>query len=384
MKFFFVDCTLGRSWNKRKMLLTAALESGAKGALVLEKDLEKAAKLGTIKLIVDAGEDPKSSLEKGATALLVGRDGEGDATLDLPSDLMDSVDLGRLKKLKNTGTDLCGYVEIHSKKHERLAALEAKATDSVIVVGKDWTVIPLENLIAELQKEDVEVIAGVRDLEEARLALETLEKGSDGVLLQTDGINEIKKVSELIQKSGEKLTLKKATIKTLKPVGMGDRVCVDTASLLNVGEGMLIGSQANGLFMVHSESIETEYVAARPFRVNAGAVHAYVLAPDKKTNYLSEVKAGDEVLAVDTEGNVRSVIVGRVKIEKRPLILVEAECDGKIYKTLLQNAETIMLVAGSGKPISISKLKEGDEVLIFLKEIGRHFGMEVEESIIER
>ncbi|MFQ5975317.1 MAG: 3-dehydroquinate synthase II [Candidatus Hydrothermarchaeales archaeon] len=384
MKFFFIDCTLGKSWNDRKMLLTAGLESGAKGALVLENDLEKAVKLGTISLIVDAGENPENQLETGATALLVGKKSEGDASSELPDELQDSVDLGRLKKLKDTTTNLWGYVEIHSKKHERLAALEAKVADSVIVVGKDWTVIPLENLIAELQKEDVEVIAGVRDLEEAKLALETLESGSDGVLLQTDDINEIKKVSEFIQKSGEKLTLKKATVKRLKPVGMGDRVCVDTASLLNVGEGMLIGSQANGLFMVHSESLETEYVSARPFRVNAGAVHAYVLAPDKKTNYLSEVKAGDEVLAVDTEGNARSVVVGRVKIEKRPLILVEAECDGNIYKTLLQNAETIMLVTGGGKPISISKLTEGDEILIFVKEIGRHFGMEVEESIIER
>ncbi len=384
MKFFIADCTMGESWSDRKIILTAALESGAKGALVLEEDLEKAAKLGNIDLITAAGDDPEQVLEKGATTLLVGRGGEGDTTQDLPEELRDSQDHAKLKKLKKTGARLCGFVEIHSKKHERLAALEAKTADSVIVVGKDWTIIPLENLIAELQKEDVEVIAGVRNLEDAKLALETLETGSDGVLLQTNDINQIKKVSELIQKTSEKLTLKKAVIKTLKPVGMGDRVCVDTASLLNVGEGMLIGSQANGLFMVHSESIETEYVSARPFRVNAGAVHAYVLAPEGKTNYLSEVKAGDEVLAVDRDGNARTVIVGRVKIEKRPLILVEAESDGTIFKTLLQNAETIMLITGSGKPVSISKLKVGDEILIYVKEIGRHFGMEVEESIIER
>lgn len=383
MKFFIVDCTIGKTWNDRKMLLTAALESGAKGAIVLEEDLEKASKLGTIDLITSAGDNPETVVSKGATTLMIGKNSEGDTTIDLPDDLQDSKDLKLLKKAK-TLARTTGYVEIHSKKHERLAALEAKTADTVIVVGKDWTIIPLENLIAELQKKDVEVIAGARNHEEARLALETLETGSDGVLLQTNDINEIKKVSELIQKTGKKLTLKKATIKTLKPVGMGDRVCVDTASLLDVGEGMLIGSQANGLFMVHSESIETEYVAARPFRVNAGAVHAYVLGPEEKTNYLSEINAGDEVLAIDREGNTRTVIVGRVKIEKRPLILVEAEAEGRIFKTLLQNAETIMLVSGDGTPTSISKLKVGDEILIYVKEIGRHFGMEVEESIIER
>lgn len=37
------------------------------------------------------------------------------------------------------------------------------------------------------------------------------------------------------------------------PVGMGDRVCVDLCSLLRPGEGMLVGSFARALFLVHSE-----------------------------------------------------------------------------------------------------------------------------------
>jgi 3-dehydroquinate synthase II len=258
------------------------------------------------------------------------------------------------------------------------------SADYVVVVGKDWTVIPLENLIAELQKEEVKVIAGVKDAEEAKLAFETLEVGVGGVLLETSDINQIKRASELTQKGMDKLELHAAKITKLKQVGMGDRVCVDTASLLKVGEGMLLGSQGEGLFLIHSETLESEYVASRPFRVNAGAVHAYILAPDGKTRYLSEISAGNEVMAVDAKGNTRSVIVGRVKIEKRPLILVEAECGGMTYKTLLQNAETINLVGIGGKPISIAKLKTGNEVMLYVKMVGRHFGMEVEESIIER
>lgn len=374
MKFFWADAAAG-SWNERKRIITTALESGAKGVVVRPEDAERAAKLGNIALITEG--------EKG-NVVLIGKNSEGDGTLELPEELAKSIDISRIKELKKKGIKTCGYVEIRSKQHERLAALEAKAADFIVVVGKDWKVIPLENLIAELQKEKVEVIAGVKSSEEAKLALETLEVGVDGVLLQSNDVNEIKKVSQLCSRISEKLVLKAAKVKTLKPLSMGDRVCIDTASLLSVGEGMLIGSQANGLFLIHSETLETEYVASRPFRVNAGAVHAYVLTPDKKTKYLSELKTGDEVLAVDKNGSVRSVVVGRVKIEKRPLMLVEAECERKIYKTLLQNAETIMLVGKDGKPLSISKLKVGDEVLIYRKEVGRHFGMEVEESIIER
>lgn len=375
MKFFWVDCTGGSTWEDKKSLITAALESGTAGVVVEDEDLEKAEKLGNIPLATFG--------EKGEIAI-VGIPGEGDGTEDLPRVLEESKDLKKLRELKERGNKVAAYVEIAGKKYERLAALEAGNADYVIVVGKDWKVIPLENLIAELQKGDVKVMAGVRDADEAKLAFETLEVGVDGVLLSTEDVNQIKKVAELTELGAERLKLVTARITSLKQVGMGDRVCVDAASLLEKGEGMLIGSQGAGLFLVHSETLESEYVASRPFRVNAGAVHAYILAPDGKTRYLSELGAGDEVLAVNSSGETRRVVVGRVKIERRPLILIEAEHDGRVYKTLLQNAETINLVAKDGSPISVTKLKVGDEVLLYAKTIGRHFGMEVEESIIER
>jgi 3-dehydroquinate synthase II len=77
--------------------------------------------------------------------------------------------------------------------------------------------------------------------------------------------------------------------------------------------------------------------------------------------------------------------VGRVKIELRPLILVEAEVEGKKIKTILQNAETIRLVTAKGsKPVT--ELKAGDEVLAHITTSeGRHFGVAVpDETVIER
>ena len=375
-KFFWVE-PIGKTWTERKKITTTALESGASGILLPASDIEKAAKLGDINIVVDA-----KSVKKGARTLLVGLNGDGQSK-ELPKKLDNSTDLKKLRELKKKKLQTCGYVEIHSKAHERLAALEAKTADSVIIVGADWTIIPMENLIAELQKTKSRIIAGVKNAKEAKVAFETLEVGTDGVLLQTKNINEIKRTAKLLESAG-KLPLAVAKVSKIKPLSMGDRVCIDTASLLKVGEGMLIGSQANGLFLVHSETLETEYVSARPFRVNAGAVHAYVLAPNMKTKYLSELKAGDEVLTIDKKGNTRSVVVGRVKIEKRPLMLLEAKIGRNVYKTLLQNAETITLLKKTGKPVSIAKLKKGDEIYIHTKDAARHFGMEVEESIIEK
>jgi 3-dehydroquinate synthase II len=255
----------------------------------------------------------------------------------------------------------------------------------LILLGSDWKVIPLENIIADLQKEKVKLIAAVSDYDEAKLALETLEHGTDGILLFPRDISQIKKVADLIEKiQQETYQLLPANITRVEPVGTGDRVCVDTCSMMQLGEGMLIGSYSQGLFLVHSESLESEYVASRPFRVNAGPVHAYVMTPGNKTKYLSELETGDEVLTVDQEGNTRTAIVGRVKIEKRPLMLVEAEYEGVVLRTLLQNAETIRLVGEDGNPISVADLKVGDKIMVYLDPNARHFGMAIEESIIEK
>jgi hypothetical protein len=68
------------------------------------------------------------------------------------------------------------------------------------------------------------------------------------------------------------LPLVHATVTRVAPVGMADRVCVDVASMLAPGEGMLVGSFSRALFLVHSECMESAYINSRPFRVNAGAV----------------------------------------------------------------------------------------------------------------
>jgi 3-dehydroquinate synthase II len=363
------------SWEENKPRVTTGLESGADCILLNPEDVTKVKELANIRTAAPGGE---------ADIIVVGKSSEGDGTKKLPPDASNSLDIAEAQRLAREGKTVAGYVVIKNKKYEQFAVELGKSCDYLVVIGTDWKVIPLENLIAGLQKLDVEIIAGVRNAEEAKLALETLEHGSDGVFVDTDDISEIKKIVAVRDRSGmEKIPLVKARITKVKPVGMGDRVCVDTASLMVPGEGMLIGSQSNGLFFVHSESEESPYVAARPFRVNAGAVHAYIRVGEK-TRYLSELASGDEVMTINSEGETRPAVVGRVKIERRPLMLVEAEVDGTRIKTLLQNAETIKLVGDSGKPMPVTALKEGDEVLVYFEKAARHFGIKIEETIIEK
>ncbi len=270
--------------------------------------------------------------------------------------------------------------EVRSGEDQEKAIELAEVKGRVFLDFENWKIIPLENIVAMKRKGKVIVL--VRNLDEAKTVLHTLERGADGILVEARSRDELAKFVDLLRGAG-KVNLVEAVVRRIVPLGVGDRVCVDTITLMSRGEGMLVGNKAGFLFLVASESEDSEYVSSRPFRVNAGSVNAYVKVGDK-TKYLSELKAGDRVEIVKFDGSTRESYVGRVKIEKRPMVLVEAEFNGIVGSVILQNAETIKLVSKDGSHVSVSELKEGDEVLVWIGEKARHFGVEVEEFIIER
>ncbi len=314
-----------------------------------------------------------SALESGAEAVVLA-DGKSETVREF----------GKIKTVEKNGDIKPGidveFIDIAGKADEDKAA-KVPGNKIVVLAMLDWTIIPIENLLARRGKN---IMVQVETSAQAKLMVEILEKGVDGVVLSTTDINEIKKTAEIIHGISEKISLVTATITACKQLGMGDRCCLDTCTQMGLGEGMLIGNTASGFFLVHSESIDNPYVASRPFRVNAGAVHAYTLAPGGKTKYLADLKAGDEVLLVDFQGKSQTAYLGRNKIEKRPMMLIEGESQGMPISLVMQNAETIRLVSPDGKAISVTALKPGDKVLGHIEKAGRHFGVQVDETLIER
>ena len=357
-KEFWVDL---RSWNKEYAV--TAIESGADRLVLDVGSLDAAKRLGRIKAVISQGS--MSSEPSSAT----GECGKSDE-LVIGKDVFE--------------------VEITDKKSEN-DAVKLSKKGYVVVKTTDWNVIPLENLAAQSEM----IIAAVSDAREAAMALGVLEKGVSGIMLKPSSASVISGVAKLMKENSGSVELTRFKVKSVEPVGMGDRVCVDTCSLLKDGEGMMIGSSSSAFLLVHAETLENPYVAPRPFRVNAGAVHAYAVMADGRTKYLAEVKAGDSVLIADSQGKTSEATVGRVKIERRPMLLVTAVSvgdgdgnatgnGGKEISAILQNAETIRLVSGDKKPVSVVDLKEGDIILGRVEEGGRHFGYAVKETILEK
>lgn len=313
-----------------------------------------------------------AALEAGADALVLN-----------PGDSARARALGRVTTVAEDGDLAPGRdvlaMDIDSKAGEERAA-RAPREAILLLRMRDWTIIPLENLLAQRERLMVEV----RNADEARTMLGVLEKGVDGVVIAGADPAAARRIIALVHDCAPPVELQKAVITRIQPSGMGDRVCIDTCSRMGTGEGMLVGNTSSAFFLVHAETLENPYVAARPFRVNAGPVHAYLLRPENRTAYLSDLRTGDAVLIVNARGAGRVAHIGRCKVEARPMLLVFAEVANQEVSVYLQNAETINLTQPDGQPISVARLQPGQEVLVHLETGGRHFGMPIRETLSEK
>lgn len=314
-----------------------------------------------------------AALESGADAVIV------------PPDRVERVrELGRIQTVSENGDlqwdrdVIC--MDVHGPQDEERAVQESRER-RVVLRTQDWRIIPLENLVAR----GARVMVEVESRDEAQTALGILEKGVAGLILTGQEPARIRDLLGLLRSGRDALELSPFRVERVVPVGLGDRVCIDTCTLMKPGQGGLVGSSSRGLFLMHAETLENPYVSPRPFRVNAGAVHAYALGLEGRTCYLSELRAGDVISGVDPSGAILPLLVGRVKIERRPMLLIEAETLHGTVSTVCQNAETIRMVrAGNGEAVSVVALNPGDEVLGLAEEGGRHFGHAIQETILER
>jgi len=299
-------------------------------------------------------------------------------------DILVTSDITTVYASKEKGIPVALQISVQDKNDlDGISRVLNAGPDYLLIDCPNWKIIPLENLIAETNGRS-KILARTRNFEESRTALSILEQGTDGISLTPDHSSDIIRTRDLILGEAEPISLSPAKVTSVRPIGNGARVCVDTCEILREGEGLLTGSSSQGLFLVEGEVHSNPHVNPRPFRVNAGPIALYLLAPKGKTQYLSELSAGQSVLLVDKKGATRTVDVARVKIERRPLMLIEATIGSDTVKTIVQNAETVRLVNQAGSK-SISDIKPGDEVLVRYEEGGRHFGTKVSnEMIVEK
>ena len=218
-----------------------------------------------------------------------------------------------------------------------------------------------------------------------RVARSVLEHGSDGVMMAPANVGDATGLKIAASAEAAHLDLVELEVTKTTHVGMGERACVDTATYFRQDEGILVGSHSKGMILCVSETHPLPYMPTRPFRVNAGAIHSYTLSQHGRTNYLSELRSGGKVMAVDVKGQTRMVTVGRVKIESRPLLSIDAVApNGQTVNLILQDDWHVRVLGPGGAVLNSTELKPGDKVLGYLPTEDRHVGYPINEFCLEQ
>jgi 3-dehydroquinate synthase II len=170
----------------------------------------------------------------------------------------------------------------------------------------------------------------------------------------------------------------------IEPIGDGMRVCLDLADVMDSGEGVLVGDSGHGFLLVLSENQVSATYPARPFRVNCGAIHHYLVQGSDQTIYLSELRPEMSVNVLHAAtGAQRQVPIGRIKMEKRPLLRVILDHAGQRVSATLQDASSVRLQTKMSGAVNVQRLTVGEHTAFIPDQPGRHLGQRIEEEIRE-
>ena len=337
---------------------------------------------------------------------------QADATLLESSTLVDDVDSVPSIQIYNLSDDrlyrqgkLIGRcVAIDSEARQREAVALAGSVEWLLLrCSGDMTMIPVENLISVCWPSGTNLAVFADNVEDINGLAFSLQHGVDALILgQVEGIWAVAIAARdqrarlslaaagegsLIPREDKSVVVGRVT--QVCSSGVGDRVCIDFVQLLHPGEGVWVGSCARALALVHGEVFDSEFVPSRPFRVNCGAVHSYVLMADGNLRYLAELRAGDAVKVFNmATTSSRDVVVGRVKIEPRPLMKVSFSTEEGSGNVFLQQAETVRIICSmkdsSGwEAVPITSLPTEVEVYLRLQGRGTHLGKAIDADVLE-
>ena len=302
------------------------------------------------------------------------------------SESIDSADVDRI--WNGSATDV-HEVKIEDSSSQKMAISKIGMVPWLLIRCSNWTMIPLENLVASSRESGTRIAAAVNKEIDINGTISALEHGVDAILVRDNLLEPAllaarEKSPIPVSDDVQHPHIGSAEIISIESGGVGERVCIDLTSRLNEGQGIATGSISRMLCIVHGETIPTEFIPTRPFRVNAGSIHSYALMADGTTKYLSELNAGDEIAILSSEGIVGNAVIGRLKIENRPLLIIRFRVGSEQGQVILQQAETVRLVAPGGGALPITSAASGNNISVMIDERVRHIGQPLEGRVKER
>ncbi|MDQ3902841.1 MAG: 3-dehydroquinate synthase II, partial [Thermoproteota archaeon] len=139
-----------------------------------------------------------------------------------------------LEKNVTSGKLLAYYKKVlRNEDVDEIVQAAEEGSHIIVVETSDWKIIPLENIIAKLHGFRTKVYATASNANEVRTLFGVLELGVDGVILSANKVDEVNELRQYFET--RMFAIKPAKILDIKDVGSGERVCIDTVSILKAG-----------------------------------------------------------------------------------------------------------------------------------------------------
>ncbi|WP_019176510.1 3-dehydroquinate synthase II, partial [Methanomassiliicoccus luminyensis] len=164
-KIAWVRADLPESYDERKKLVSSALEAGFVYIILRDEDVNLR-RLGKFNAMIRKGDDLYLDDERMGTIVLINK----------PEDL-------------------------------QKASAQKNKVKHLVIAARDWKVIPLENLIAEFQGSQTKLMAEASTPDEAKLFMETMEVGADGVVIAAKSPAAIRDFTPVAAQAGSQVEL---------------------------------------------------------------------------------------------------------------------------------------------------------------------------------
>ena len=150
-------------------------------------------------------------------------------------------------------------VDVSNSSGQSVARAMAGSVEWILLEFGEWKMIPIENIIAACDGGPTKVAARISSAEQVLGAAFALQIGVDALLVDEKTLPTAliaksqrgeKTVESVSENTTQEMILSKLEVIEVREGGVGDRVCVDLTSMLELGEGMIVGSSSNSMILV--------------------------------------------------------------------------------------------------------------------------------------
>ncbi|TCW82724.1 3-dehydroquinate synthase II family protein [Burkholderia sp. SRS-46] len=270
---------------------------------------------------------------------------------------------GVARLVDDTAAPLAGRRVRIDDAHDFDAARDAIRRHVFVVIDYALaTTVPLERFLADAGALECRIVVSLAEPHGAAYLARKYEHAPVDIAFAPRDASALRDVLAACGASDplESLSLKQFEVLSVEPLGTGSHAIVDGCSRLDDDESVLVGATATSMLLVKAADGPRDVVQPLAFAISAGSADSFVSCGGARTRKLAQLRSGERILTVGAGGALRTVVVGRVRIEVGPLVALHARSASGARASLVMRADRpVLLTADDGARVALSALAPG-------------------------